>query len=485
MMSEATDKSNEVLKEIIDNSWSGIGIIDATSKFFYLNEAFKPILGYTKEELLQLDFMGLMLPKYHDEFKELIKKNFKSEYTNNILVGCRRKDNQLVYLDISIKLMSNKKLIVINVNDVTQNIADHETFDKYVIQLHISKHGVIYEVSEAFCRLSLYKEEELLGQSYDKLVFPEINSVNLFNEAIEEFYERGKFTGVVASRNKLGDIFWVDMIIKPIKNKYGDTTGYSAVMFDITNEVKLEEDTHILQEEITDNQEKLEIMAQTMRTVAHEWRQPLNSISLDAQNLLISYELMDELVSKEEAVPVLKTMQGNIENLSGVISKFQYVTEFKSDIQSVNIDSVIEDAIQLSYVDKSVIEYKKIDKQIETYFSPLVKIIGSILDNAWDALSKAVHNLELKPFIKIETYEKDGMIVIDILNNGGNIPKDILDDIFNPYFSTKEEKNGVGLSLYVAKMIIEFHMKGKLKAINKDNNIVKFSITLPNGSEEE
>jgi len=478
-MSGTTDKNSEVLKEIIDNSWSGIGIIDATSKFFYVNEAFKPILGYTKEELLQMDFMGLMLPKYHDEFKELIKKNFQSEYTNNILIGCRRKDKQLVYLDISIKLMSNKKLIVINVNDVTQNIADHETFDKYVIQVHISKYGVIYEVSEAFCRLSLYKEEELIGQTYDKLVFPEINSVNLFNEAVEEFYERGKFTGVVASKNKLGDVFWVDMIVKPIKNKYGDTTGYTAVMFDITNEIKLEQDTHILQEEITDNQEKLEIMAQTMRTVAHEWRQPLNSISLDAQNLLISYELMDELVSKEEAVPVLKTMQGNIENLSGVISKFQYVTEFNADSQSVNIDSVINDAIGLSHVDQNIIEYKQVNIEFETYFSPLVKILASILDNAWDALSHSRNKDILSPYVKIEIYEKNDMISIDILNNGGNIEPSILADIFNPYFSTKDEKNGVGLSLYIAKMIIEFHMKGKLRAINEDNGVVRFAMLLP------
>ena len=482
-MSGTTDKHSEVLKEIIDNSWSGIGIIDATSKFFYVNEAFKPILGYTKEELLQLDFMSLMLPKYHDEFKELIKKNFQSEYTNNILVGCRRKDNQLVYLDISIKLMSNKKLIVINVNDVTQNIADHETFDKYVIQLHISKHGVIYEVSEAFCRLSLYKEEELLGQTYDKLVFPEINSVNLFNEAVEEFSERGKFTGVVASKNKLGDIFWVDMIVKPIKNKYGDTTGYSAVMFDITTEIKLEQDTHILQEEITENQEKLEIMAQTMRTVAHEWRQPLNSISLDAQNLLISYELMDELVSKEEAVPVLKTMQGNIENLSDVISKFQYVTEFNADSQNVNVDSVITDAIGLSHVEQNVVEYKKVDIEFETYFSPLVKILASILDNAWDALSHSRNQDIDNPHVTIEIYEKNDMIAIDILNNGGNIEPAILEDIFNPYFSTKEEKNGVGLSLYIAKMIIEFHMGGKLRAINEDNGIVRFAILLPKKGE--
>ncbi len=482
-MAESTEKNSEVLKEIIDNSWSGIGIIDASSKFFYVNEAFKPILGYTKEELLKMDFISLILPKYQDEFKDLIRKNFESEYTNNVLVGCKRKDSELVYLDISIKLMSNKKLIVININDVTQNIADHETFDKYVIQLHISKYGVIYEVSEAFCRLTLYKEDELIGQMYDKLVFPEINTPNLFNEAVEEFNERGKFTGVIASKTKLGEVFWVDMIVKPIKNKYGDTTGYSAVMFDITNEIKLEQDTHTLQETITDNQEKLKIMTQTMRTVAHEWRQPLNSISLDAQNLLISYEFMDELVTKDEAVPVLKTMQKNIENLSDVISKFQYVTEFKAEKHKAAIDRIIQDAIGFSIVKSSIIEYKKSDIELQTFPNPLSKIIASILDNAWDALSLEKNKTNENPYIKVVIEENKDTIVIDILNNGGNIESSILADIFNPYFSTKAEKNGVGLSLYIAKMIVEFHMKGKLKVINEDNGVVRFSIVVPKGIE--
>jgi C4-dicarboxylate-specific signal transduction histidine kinase len=76
------------------------------------------------------------------------------------------------------------------------------------------------------------------------------------------------------------------------------------------------------------------------------------------------------------------------------------------------------------------------------------------------------------------------MINIDFINNGGIIDPQIIGDIFNPYFSTKEEKNGVGLSLYIAKMIIEFHMKGKLKVMNGDNDEVRFTISLPQGQEE-
>jgi len=478
MSSAQTDKSNQVLKEIINNSWSGIGIIDKKSKFIYVNDAFQPILGYKAQELLQIDFESLILPEYKEEFKQLLEKNYKSEYTNNIQVGCLRKDNAIVYLDISIKMMSNKTHIVINVNDVTKNKSDHETFDKYVIQLHINTDGVINQVSEAFCRLTLYSSEELLGRSYDVLVYPELNDENL-QELITNYIQNNQqWTGVITSKTKHGDLFWVDVIIKPIKNKYGDITGYSAVMFDITNELNLQKNTVILEETILNNEEKLKIMADTMRTVAHEWRQPLNVISLDAQNLLITYQLMDEVVPKEEAVPVLESMQKHIEDLSSVISKFQYITEFKADKIEVSLEDLITKAIEKSDVDKEIISYDISDNfSFDTYDEALSKIIASILNNAQDALDNKSD--EKEKFIKCNMYEKNQNIYFEISNNGGNIPKEIINDIFTPYFSTKECKNGVGLSLYSAKMIVEFHLKGKIVVTNKANNIVVFTIILP------
>jgi len=475
-------KRNKILKEVINNSWSGIGIIDHNSRFIYVSEAFKPILGYSEKELLHLNFKDLLLPKFRSIFQELLQKNLKNKYTNNIQVECLRKDGVKVYLDISIKLMSNKKYIVINASDITQSISDHEMFDKYVIKVHVDKNGIIVDASEAFCRLSLYKKEELIGQSFEMMVYENINPDIKKEEIWEDIQTKKQYNGILATKNKRGDIFWVDIIIKPIYNKYGDIVGYSAVMFDMTNEISLKENTKRLKVSLDENEAKLQVMGDTLRTVAHEWRQPLNNISLEAQNLLISYQFSDEGVSKDEAIPLLESMRDNIEGLSQVISKFQLITEIKGDKQEVKLFDVANRALIDANIDKSLLKTDFRDNILfYTYEKELVSSIAAILTNSYEALLKVQNQTEKFIEYKLFLSDKKDMINISISNNGGNIPDDIIEKIFDAYFSTKEVKNGVGLSLYIAKMIIELHLKGKITVQNKPNNIVTFTITLPIG----
>ncbi|MEA3554182.1 MAG: PAS domain S-box protein [Campylobacterota bacterium] len=481
-MSENTaiDKNTQELKEIINNSWSGIGIIDQTSKFIYVNNAFTPILGFKEKELLQIKFESLLLPKYKAEFKELLRKNYENEYTNNIRVSCMRRDKAVVYLDVSIKLMLNKKYIVINANDITQSISDHETFDRYVIQAHVDKDGIFTKVSEAFCRLCLFNENELIGKSYKIMSHPSLNEEDLEGTIWSELIIHGEYNGVIASKNKHGETIWVDAIIKPINNKYGDITGYSVVMFDMTGEIKLEQNKEILEETIVDNEAKLKIMGDTMRTVAHEWRQPLNTISLEAQNLLFSYQFTDDGVPKEEAVPILEGMQTNIEGLSNIINKFQYITELQGDKKEAMINDVCHRAVNISTVtDELIHEEYSINQDFKTHENELATSIASILDNAKEAIDE--FESDDKKFINIKTFLDGSNIKVEISNNGGNIPENLLEEIFTPYFSTKETRNGVGLSLYISKMIIELHLKGKIEVENKENNIVVFTVVLPIG----
>ncbi len=481
-MSENTaiDKNTQELKEIINNSWSGIGIIDQTSKFIYVNNAFTPILGFKEKELLQIKFESLLLPKFKAEFKELLRKNYENQYTNNIRVSCMRRDKAVVYLDVSIKLMLNKKYIVINVNDITQSISDHETFDRYVIQAHVDKDGVFTKVSEAFCRLCLFNENELIGKSYKLMSHPSLNEDDLEGTIWSELIIHGSYNGIIASKNKHGETIWVDAIIKPINNKYGDITGYSVVMFDMTGKIKLEQNKEMLEETIIDNEAKLKIMGDTMRTVAHEWRQPLNTISLEAQNLLFSYQFTDDGVPKEEAVPILEGMQNNIEGLSNIINKFQYITELQGEKKETLINDVCNRAINISSVSEDIInEEYSINQNFKTHENELATSIASILDNAKEAIDRFESDDE--KFINIKTYIDGSNIKVEISNNGGNIPVDLLEEIFTPYFSTKETRNGVGLSLYISKMIIELHLKGKIEVENKDNNVVVFTVVLPIG----
>lgn len=477
-----TAKNNKVLKEVIENSWGGIGIINTHSKFIYVNQAFQPLLGYPEKELLTMKFEDILDEKYIKEFQELLIENHKNQYNNNMHAKCIRKDKAYVYLDISLNRMSNKDFIVINITDITQNISDHETFDKYVIQAHFDTQGVLVKVSEAFCRLSLFPSEYLLGKHFSSILLQSISTNHLQKKIITEIKNNNQFKGILAAHNKYEEVFYVEVIIKAIKNKYGDVLGYSAVMFDITHEINLQENTAVLTKKIGENESKLKIMGDTLRTVAHQWRQPLNTISLEAQDLLFSYQFSQEIVHKDEAVPILESMQTNIENLSGIISKFQLITELKSLKTNIKIMDIIKSTLFKSTIPASLVKINCLDDiLIETYKNELETSLVAILDNAYDALVKKRVTQKDTVLYFVSLSEDKKNLCIEISNNGGHIKKDILEKIYDAYFSTKDAKNGVGLSLYIAKIIIELHLNGTIEAINEEYERVTFKVTLPIG----
>ena len=474
---ERIKQDNAELSEIINNSWNGIGIINLDSQFVYVNNAFSPILGYTRDELLKIKFEDLIIQKYKKAFETLVALNFEDKYDNSIKLTCTRKDGKEVHLKITINLMLNKEYFVINVSDITQTVSDHEIFDKYVIKTHTDLDGNIIKSSEAFCRLSGYDAQELLGKPYS-IVKHDKRPKSLIKKLWDTIKSGEEFSGTILNKKKNGDDFWVDTVIKPIHNKYGDAVGYTAVMFDVTNEMILKENKKLLQKEVIDKEDKLKIMSETIRMIAHQWRQPLNTISIQVQNLLFDYELSDQLSETEQMlINKLKSITKNLEELSSIIDNFQHTSEIKETKTIISTQEIVNKAINLSSLDTTEISHgHTTDISFSTYPNELSQAIAHILDNAKDATH------DIKPtikFISFKTYKEDNNIIFEINDNGGHIPVDIIGDIFTPYFSTKKEKNSVGLSLYNCKTIIELHLKGKIEVFNLDTNIVMFKVTIP------
>jgi signal transduction histidine kinase len=104
-----------------------------------------------------------------------------------------------------------------------------------------------------------------------------------------------------------------------------------------------------------------------------------------------------------------------------------------------------------------------------------MQVFLNIIKNATDAL---VERKIVEPRIIIKGYEADGYQVIEISDNAGGIPEDIIDKIFNPYFSTKGAAIGTGLGLYMSRTIIEEHCGGELRAKNLESGAC-FTSKLP------
>ena len=133
--------------------------------------------------------------------------------------------------------------------------------------------------------------------------------------------------------------------------------------------------------------------------------------------------------------------------------------------------------IQISLDNKNITLKKdfKCQSKFVTYPNELKQVILNLIKNAEDVL---IENDIKDPYISLKSYRENGHITIEVGDNAGGISEDIIDEIFDPYFSTKLKKDGTGLGLYMSKMIIEEHCNGKLSVKNSKEGAV-FKIALP------
>jgi PAS domain S-box-containing protein len=486
---EKLKHNNNELREIVNNSWDGIGIIDEDTKFIYINNAFSPILGFDKDELLNSLFVDYIVEKNKKEFLKLIEENKQNQYTNKIQIACNRKDNQLVYLDTTVSLMLNKKFYVINIKDITKQISDDQILNEYALSCQTDTNGIIVKVSDAFCNLSGYLKDELIGHSYKSFANEKMND-KFFDQLWSDLLKNKEWTGKILYNKKDNTVFCVDTKIKPIYNKYGDITGYTYLMFDITAQLTLQDEINLAntkieqKDKILVEQSKLAIMAETLQMISHEWRQPLNIISLRAQKLELDFS-MNNIPENKEAQKVLHDIKEQADKLSSIIEDFQSFVSLKDVKNLIKPEDIIKKAVKLfenNPISKDIDIIKDYTNEPEflTYSNELTTVLVNLFINAKEAIEK---NNTKNGVIKLKQYSNNENIFFEVSDNGGGINDDIIDKIFEPYFSTKKLKHGVGLGLYMCKMIVEVHLNGTIMAINH-NTGATFIIKLPLLSKE-
>jgi len=210
---------------------------------------------------------------------------------------------------------------------------------------------------------------------------------------------------------------------------------------------------------------KLSQMSEIINMIAHQWKQPLNNLALLIQFIANKYkneELTEENFNyfQINAVKQIDLMLQTINDFKELFSQH----ESKKKFNIIDIMNGILDTIKPIYEKNGIkISFKSFSKnvEIEGYPELFKQIIYNIINNAKDALiERNVQNKEIFIFIK----KTKSNIIIEIEDNAGGIPLDIIDKIFEPYFSTK--KNGTGLGLYMAKILLEEKMNATIEVFN-------------------
>lgn len=230
-------------------------------------------------------------------------------------------------------------------------------------------------------------------------------------------------------------------------------------------------------ETILINKSKLASMGEMIGNIAHQWRQPLTHLSYIIMNLKAAYE--NDKLDKKYLEKKTDEANKQIEFMSHTIDDFRNFFKISKQKEEFSLIECINESINLLNESFKSLDIKlnfnyTENFRIRTYKGEFAQVIFNLLNNAKDEFIKQ----EIKDAkIIINIIKKEENILIEIIDNAGGISEKIIKKIFEPYFTTKEK--GLGIGLYMSKVIIEKNIGGKLEVENTING-AKFIIYLIN-----
>jgi len=262
-------------------------------------------------------------------------------------------------------------------------------------------------------------------------------------------------------------------------------TGFLAVLFlifyrqhvlneankGLENAVRVKTKENNKQQQVIQEQSKLAAMGEMIGAIAHQWRQPLNALGLSIQNLENDFD--DGHVDKAFIERYVKKNKETIGFMSRTIDDFRNFFRIDKGKETFGVKKAIDEtiAIQEAALKNIDIALEIIgeDFEIHGYRSEFQQVVLNLIGNA----IYEVKNIEIKQRRIQITLEGQTISVID---NGYGVPEEILDRIFEPYFTTKEQGKGTGIGLYMSKIIVEENLGGRLSVINLKEGGASFVI---------
>ncbi len=213
-------------------------------------------------------------------------------------------------------------------------------------------------------------------------------------------------------------------------------------------------------------QNRLAQKGQILNMIAHQWRQPLNILSIVTQVCLS--QMRKEVGQSEVLDHFEEKSKSLIGEMSATIDSFRDFFRPERARVAFSVNRVVEDLfpmIRPLYEQQGIDLKWRAEKEISYRGYP--KELGQALLNILYNASEVIREREIRNGrVDVGLREEGDQILLEICDNAGGVSKEIIGEIFDPYFSTKDAKNGTGLGLYMSKLIVEEHMGGRLEVYN-------------------
>ena len=321
--------------------------------------------------------------------------------------------------------------------------------------------------NKAFAELLKSKREEIVGKTvYD---FFDDDWAREQSQKDEELLNRkGSDNFEKTLHFPDGRVRMVSYSKTAYENIDGNLGGIVSIMDDITQRNQ--------QKEFIIQQSKLAEMGEMIAAVAHQWNEPLVELSAILQDMQFSY-IQNEL-NEKTMDDFVKDSMVQIQYMSKTLSDFRNFLKPSTKKALFCAKKALDEVLEIvgrqifyAHINLSVI-CKEEKVLMYGYENEFKQVLLNIINNAKNKLMKSKSGKNIEVFIE----SRQDSVKIRIIDDGDTIPNEILDLIFDPYFSTN--KNGTGLGLYMAKVIIEDKMDGKISAYNYVNKVI-FNIIVP------
>ncbi len=349
----------------------------------------------------------------------------------------------------------------------------------------LDRDGMFLYANKFFQNMMEYTMEELLSESCISLSSPEY--ANPSKTAVQKAIQYGsieKFKKVCITKS--GIHLNASMSLSYLESRdeilmiTSDITEDMQYQDKLKKQVELEVAKRTEQHEIMCHQSRLAAMGEMINSIAHQWRQPLNSLGIIIQGLrhISTQKNIDIKLLKEIEVEIME----KINYMSHTIDDFSMFFQISKTKEVFNVLKSIKDAVRLIDIqlkNNKISFITTVDEELNLnvlgFANEFRQVILNMIHNAMMAIiSNNIKNGKIDVIIK----KNRKNLQIEIVDNGGGISKENMPKIFNPYFTTKDKGSGIGL--YMSKVIIENHMDGLLAVKNKKDG-AQFTIMLSQG----
>ncbi|MDD3324396.1 MAG: PAS domain S-box protein [Sulfurospirillaceae bacterium] len=482
-------------KELYELAPNPYQSLDKDGRFLEVNNAWLNELGYEKEEVLGKSFADFLPPHHKEKFFESFPVFVEQGTVNNIGYDIVKKDGSIVKCVFS----------ALVIRDESGNFKRTQCiFANMTKEINMRKH---LEIEKKFIEnIFDFNANMILVLVNYNIDTANRSLLDFFGkESVEDFKEKHSCIATLFQpeegclRPKIEDALWVDYVLEHphdthkavflqndkkyifkvnAKKMELDKENRVVVSFTDITQIKEAQDAIKEKDQAMIAQSRHAAMGEMISMIAHQWKQPVAVISMDANNMLADIEL--ESVNLEGFQKMTKDVLVQTQHLAQTIDDFRDFFRPDKKEELVLTKDVVENSLRIigKSLENNGIQINKIyesNNKISTLPRELIQVFINIIKNAKEAI---VERSVKKGVVTIRTYEDDAYQHISISDNAGGIKEKNMPHIFDSYFSTKGEKEGTGLGLYMSKIIIEKNLGGVLMAQNK-NGGAEFLISLP------